>query len=359
MVMQFSGRIRNDLSFRNIGAIYVFVLVVVIFWLLVPKLFPTMETVKAIANTYSLSAIAALAVVIPLASGTFDASIGGNISLSGVMCAWLLSKTDLPTAVVILVTLGVGLCIAIANIIVVILIKIPSIIGTLAIWLIADALAVAVANNQTLSSTRVSGAFSYQFYAYSWGGFTIPILFTGVIAIILGIILARTVAGRYIYAVGFDPYVARLAGIRVSAVQAGALVSSGLIGAFAGIVLTASVSSATPGAGDSFLLPAFAAVFVGATQFRAKRFNASGTIVAVILLGTGQYGLLLDGAPQWSPNVFQGVALIAAIGVSHLRSMRRATPVEDTDLPATEAAETPALTGDSDGTAAATSPNRP
>jgi|HubBroStandDraft_1064217.scaffolds.fasta_scaffold05992_4 ribose transport system permease protein len=359
MVMQFSGRIRNDLSFRNIGAIYVFVLVVVIFWLLVPKLFPTMETVKAIANTYSLSAIAALAVVIPLASGTFDASIGGNISLSGVMCAWLLSKTELPTAVVILATLGVGLCIAIANIIVVILIKIPSIIGTLAIWLIADALAVAVANNQTLSSTRVSGAFSYQFYAYSWGGFTIPILFTGVITIILGVILARTVAGRYIYAVGFDPYVARLAGIRVGAVQAGALVSSGLIGAFAGIVLTASVSSATPGAGDSFLLPAFAAVFVGATQFRAKRFNASGTIVAVILLGTGQYGLLLDGAPQWSPNVFQGVALIAAIGVSHLRSMRRATPVEETDVLAADAAAPPARAGDSDGTAAATSPNRP
>jgi ribose transport system permease protein len=359
MAMQFSGRIRNDLSFRNIGAIYVFVLVVGISWLLVPKLFPTMETVRAIANTYTLSALAALAVVIPLASGTFDASIGGNISLSGVMCGWLLSRTELPTAVVILATLCVGLVIAAANIIVVVLLKIPSIIGTLAIWLIADSLAVAVANNQTLSSTRVSGAFSYQFYAYSWGGFTIPILFTGVIAIILGVILARTVAGRYIYAVGFDPYVARLAGIRVGAVQAGALVSSGLIGAFAGIVLTASVSSATPGAGDSFLLPAFAAVFVGATQFRSKRFNASGTIVAVILLGTGQYGLLLDGAPQWSPNVFQGVALIAAIGVSHLRSMRRATPVEESDVLAADAAATPALAGDSDGTAAATSPNRP
>ena len=220
-------------------------------------------------------------------------------------------------------------------------------------------LAVAVANNQTLSSTRVSGAFSNQFYADSWYGFTIPILFVAVISIILGVILSQTVMGRYIYAVGFDPYVAKLAGIRVSAVQAGALVSSGLIGAFAGIVLTASVSSATPGTGDSFLLPAFAAAFVGATQFRSKRFNVSGTLIAVILLSTGQYGLLLAGAPQWSPNVFQGAALITAIGVSHLSSMRRARPVEDMDQPGTEAEETSALAGDPDGTAATTLPSQP
>ncbi len=74
-----------------------------------------------------------------------------------------------------------------------------------------------------------------------------------------------------------------------------------------------------PQDGDSYLLPAFAAVFLGATQFRAKRFNAWGTILAVFMLATGQYGLVLAGAPQWTPNVFQGVALIAAMGFSSMR----------------------------------------
>jgi ribose transport system permease protein len=67
-------------------------------------------------------------------------------------------------------------------------------------------------------------------------------------------------------------------------------------------------------------------VFLGATQFRSKRFNAWGTILAVFMLGTGQYGLILAGAPQWTPNVFQGVALIAAIGVSQFRRSNRAQP---------------------------------
>jgi ribose transport system permease protein len=343
------ARARRDLSFRNIGAIYVFALVVVVFSGLMPHLFPTMNTVRAVANTYSISALAALAVVLPLASGTFDASIGGNISLSSIVCAWLLTNTHWPTAMIVLATLGVGLVIAIVNTVVVVVLKIPSIIGTLAVWLVADALAVAVSNDQSISSTRVAGAFAKEFYLYNWNGFIIPILYTAVIALILGVILSRTVAGRYIYAVGFDQYVSRLAGIRVGLVRSGALLASGLIGAFAGIVLTASVSSATPGTGDAYLLPAFAAVFVGATQFRARRFNSSGTIVAVILLGTGQYGLLLDGAPNWTPNVFQGVALITAIGLSHLQSRKRSAPAEGDNQKAAEASGQPDATeGSSD-----------
>jgi hypothetical protein len=42
------------------------------------------------------------------------------------------------------------------------------------------------------------------------------------------------------------------------------------------------------------------------------------------MLGTGQYGLLLASAPQWMPNVFQGVALIAAIGLTQLQDPTRA-----------------------------------
>ena len=61
-------------------------------------------------------------------------------------------------------------------------------------------------------------------------------------------------------------------------------------------------------------------MFLGATQFRDLRFNAWGTIVAVFMLGTGQYGLLLAGAPSWSTDVFQGAALIVAVGITHFGS---------------------------------------
>ena len=50
----------------------------------------------------------------------------------------------------------------------------------------------------------------------------------------------------------------------------------------------------------AYLLPAFAAAFLGATQLKNGRFNAWGTIIAVLLLGTGTTGLALADAPQWS-----------------------------------------------------------
>ena len=52
-------------------------------------------TLRAVINNYSISGLAALAVLVPLASGTFDASIGGNMSLSGVLCAYLLIHTGM------------------------------------------------------------------------------------------------------------------------------------------------------------------------------------------------------------------------------------------------------------------------
>ena len=316
---------RQRLSFGYIGAIYVWAAIIVIFAIATPDQFLETYTLRAVVNNYSITGLAALAVLVPMAAGTFDASIGGNISLSGVICAYLLIHTGLSIPEVVLLSLASGLALGLVNVLVVVVLGIPSLIGTLATWLIADSLSVAISDNATLSSPRISGAFSRYLSNANWSGFAIPIVFVLVIAVIMGITLSRTVSGRYTFAVGFSLTASKLAGIRVKAIQSGALLCSGLVGAIAGVVLAADVSSATPAIGDSYLLPAFAAVFVGATQFSTKRFNATGTVIAVFMLGTGEYGLLVLGAPQWTPGVFQGVALVAAIGLTHLYDPGRST----------------------------------
>jgi ribose transport system permease protein len=169
----------------------------------------------------------------------------------------------------------------------------------------------------------VSGEFT-EISRANFHGFAAPFFYVIVMMILLAVFLSQTKAGRHVYAVGFDPDVARLAGVRVKGVQVAALVCSGTIAAIAGVVLTARLSSASPSSGNPYLLPAFAATFLGATQFKAKRFNAVGTWIAVYMLATGQYGLLLASAPQWMPNVFQGVALVAAIGLTQLQDPTRA-----------------------------------
>ena len=91
------------------------------------------------------------------------------------------------------------------------------------------------------------------------------------------------------------------------------LVVSGTLAGATGIVLASILGSGSPTAGTPYLLPAFAAVFLGATQLKNGRFNAGGTIIAVLLLGTGTTGLALAAAPQWSQAMFVGVVLIASL----------------------------------------------
>jgi len=310
---------------RKIGAIYLWIAIIILFGAMEPDLFLSDQTVKGIANSYAITGIAALAVLVPLVAGVFDVSVGATMTLTGIVVAKLLSETSLPIWVIVLIGLGCGLVVGLMNSIVVVVLRIPSLIGTLAILGIVEAIAVGVSGNQIISSTRLSGEFSRDIVASQVFGFTRPVIYVLVIMVILGLFLEQMQVGRFLYAVGFNAPAARLAGLRTKSLQFVAFLIGGMVAAVAGMVLAGSVSSASPGAGSPYLLPSFAAVFLGATQFRDLRFNAWGTIVAVFMLGTGEYGLLLVGAPRWMPDVFQGVALIIAIAITQFGGRERRT----------------------------------
>src|SRR5690242_15135047 len=84
-----------------------------------------------------------------------------------------------------------------------------------------------------------------------------------------------------------------------------------------------TTGAADPTSGASFLLPAYAAVFLGATSIRPGRFNASGTITAVYFLVTGITGLQLLGVQSFVQQLFYGGALILAVALSRLTRERR------------------------------------
>lgn len=120
---------------------------------------------------------------------------------------------------------------------------------------------------------------------------------------------------------------ARLNGIAVDRVRIGALVSSAVLAAIAGIVHAGVLGSADPFSGLNFLLPAFAAAFLGATTIQPGRFNPWGTSVAVYFLGTGITGLSMLGIPLWVTNVFNGAALILAVTISQITRGRETSDI--------------------------------
>jgi ribose transport system permease protein len=175
-----------------------------------------------------------------------------------------------------------------------------------------------VTNDMSVTGAGLSGTFT-DIGQTAIGGVTLGVGYATLLAFVLWVVTERTATGRRVYAVGFGPDASRLAGVRVERLQVGALLTSSLIAGLAGIVLASTLGSGSPTSGSPYLLPAFAAAFLGATQVRPGRFNAVGTVIAVLVLGTGTTGLALATAPTWAGNAFTGLVLVAALAATGVR----------------------------------------
>jgi ribose transport system permease protein len=99
----------------------------------------------------------------------------------------------------------------------------------------------------------------------------------------------------------------------------GSLVVSAMFASMAGVLLASQFGSTQAQSGAPYLLPAFAAAFLGSTQFK-RRFNVWGTVLAVFVLQSGVKGLQLAGVgTTWIEALFFGLALIVAVGFSSYR----------------------------------------
>jgi len=306
---------RRWYSFERISAVYIIIVLIALFSILQPSQFPTYNTFTTVLNENSVSGIVALAVIVPLAAGLFDLSVGYMLGLSGVFSAFLLGHTSLPAVVVIIVTLLMAAGVGLVNSFLVVVMEIPSLIATLGSGSILFAITIGISGDVTISN-GVTGTFSLVTATASIHGFTIPVLYCLIVLVVLACWLGRSQMGRQWYSIGFDKDVSILSGIRVKRLEVVALCIASVCAAIAGMILTGQVGGASPDAGLSYLLPAFAGAFLGSTQIFPGRFNAWGTGLAILLLGIGDTGILMVGGPIWIPNVFEGAALIVAVALS-------------------------------------------
>ena len=316
-----TSRWMSRLAFDKVGAIYVWVAIIVVFSIWVPDTFPNLTTAKQILNSNAITALAALSVTIPLAARVFDLSFALNMTLCGVAVAHFVVD-GVPLVPAVGLGMLIGLAVGLINATVVVGMKIDSFIATLATGSLIQALITLVTNDTPISDVKLAGGFSKIGQTTSQG-LILPVLYVAVVAVGIWYLLEHTATGRRLYAVGFNADAARLAGVKVRRLQFLALVTSGVLAGASGIVLASILGGGSPTAGTPYLLPGFAAVFLGATQLKNGRFNAGGTLIAVLLLGTGTTGLGLANAPQWSGALFVGVVLIAALMVTGLQ--RRTT----------------------------------
>jgi ribose transport system permease protein len=307
------SRVRGALSFRSISALYIFAALFLVFALWVPDTFLARDTWKALLDDQAVTALVAVALVIPLSAGSFNLAIGAEVGMGSILSAWLLSKQGLPIGASVVLTVLAGGLIGLTSGLLIVGVRIDSFIATLGVSSILLALIAWVSAGQQILDL---GAGYQKLGTHETFGITNPVYLMLVVSLLVWYVLERTPAGRRVYATGGNIEAARLAGVRTALVVVVALVSCGLIAAFAGTLVSSRLATGDPTVGPGYLLPAFAAAFLGSTQFRGGRYNVWGTVVAVYVLATGVKGLQLAGAPVWIPDLFNGVALLLAVGMA-------------------------------------------
>ncbi len=335
----------RKLGLDRFSGLYLFVLFMVVFGIWAPHTFLTASTLHSVASTQAVSGMIALAVLLPLVCGQYDLSVGATANFSGILV--MVVQIDWHWSVPVAVIFGVvvGVVVGAANGFIVVRLKVNSFIATLGMGSILAALQViTTAGNQpnpilTLSWNKLTQA--------SAGGFQVVVVYLVVLGVLVWWFLQHTPAGRYLYATGGNADAARLSGLRVDRWVWLSLIMSGAISGLAGVFYT-SLSGPSLSFGSTLLLPAFAAAFLGSTQLHPGKFNVWGTFVAIFVLATGVEGLELVSGQQWLPDMFNGVALVAAVALAvgrqrPSRRARRRSQAADVDESALEEAPTATL----------------
>lgn len=306
-------RLPAALSPRNISAAYLLVALIVVFGLLRPDTFLTPTTLTSILSDQALTALVAVGLVAPLAAELFDLSLAGVMALSSVTSASLAAVhgqsvgTSIGSALLLGASIGVltGLLVTRAHI--------SSFIATLGMGSILIACANAVSNQQDIIG--LPPAF-IDLGDSQWFGVRVVVWLCLAVIVVIWFFLEQTPTGRQMYAVGGNLEAARLTGLRVDLIRVLALAISSSLAALAGVLATAGVTAGSSQTGPAYLLPAFAAVFLGSTQVKPGRVNVWGTVLAVFTLAVGVKGLQLTGTPFWVSDLFNGVALLVSVGLA-------------------------------------------
>ena len=257
-----------------------------------------------------------LALIIPLTTGDFDLSVAAVMGLSSMIVAVLNVKLGYPIVGSIVVALMAGAVVGAINAFFIIYFGVFSLIVTLGTGYFISGIILWLSNSGTIAGVSmdlVNAVILTRVFGIPVG-FYYALILTGVI----WYVFQHTALGRRMLFVGRGREVAKLSGVNVTKMRTGALIASGVMAAFAGVLYTGMRGAADPSSALAFLLPAFAAAYLGSTAIYPGRFNAPGAFVAVFFLSTGIMGLNFLGVSSFVQNLFYGGGLVVAVAISQL-----------------------------------------
>ena len=313
--MKIKGKIKIS-DFRKYTLLIVFIALCV-FFSLSTDAFLKPNNIKDVIRSNSISGLLAIGVTYAILSGGIDLSTEAVACLAGIVSG-ALSKN---IYVALAAGIGVGVVFGLINGFVLTRTNVQPFIFTLAMSRIGRG--IVMIYTKGISLYDIDEGFR-GIAKGSIGSIPLPIVYFLGIILVSYVILNHSKLGRYIYAVGSNTEAARLSSIKVERVRMIVYLVSGVLAAFAGILLTARTSAAEVAAADGWSLDAISAVIIGGTSMRGGEGGVLNTILGIFIIGVLNNGLVLMNVPSYYNVFIKGLMMAFAVLVDINSSKKKA-----------------------------------
>ncbi|ETI67306.1 ABC transporter permease [Neobacillus vireti] len=296
-------------------------IVLVLFFSLASPNFFKFDNIVGILLSTSVIGILALGATFIIITSGIDLSVGTVMTLCSVMAGIFISSMGLPIIVGVLggiltgATAGMLAGLAIAKM------RIPPFIATLAMMMIAKGLALVISGAAPIYFTSYP-AFTKIAMGQMIPGIPNAIFIFFLMAIIGGILLNKTIIGRYTFAIGSNEEATRLSGVNVNKWKMIIYIIAGIFTGVAGIVMASRLNSAQPALGQGYELEAIAAVVIGGTSLSGGKGTILGTVIGALIMSVLTNGLRILSVPQEWQTVVVGAVILFAVYADVLRNKK-------------------------------------
>jgi ribose transport system permease protein len=276
--------------------------------------FITSDDFRTTANLTNLSrqtvvlGLASLAQFVVVLARGVDLSIGASVRLASIVAAIVMDGSNGRFVLGVLAAIGVSVVIGAVNGVTVATLNVAPFIATLGTGAVVSGLALYVAR----TPTGRSSPWWEDLYGRTVGPIPVLVLLAGVLGAVLWVLLAHTRWGRHLYAVGGDPHVARLSGLRVEIITVSAYMLAGVLAGVAGVVLIGGTGVGDSSAAAALEFESLAVVVIGGASLAGGRGRLVGVLGGVVLFSMLGNVFNLLKVEVWYQQLVRGAVILVA-----------------------------------------------
>ncbi|UDL91797.1 ABC transporter permease [Mesorhizobium sp. PAMC28654] len=322
--MSVAGKATIDVALR-LGGLFAAIVVVALIFIAINPNVANLNMAGSVLRSMSSVAIMALGLTLVIVVGEIDLSFGAiyGLAINCLAVMWIVH--GIPVYFAMPLAILVGALVGLFNGVLVTQLKIPSFIVTLGSYNLLYGVTLWVSNTGTFNpayppagKTVPKGELDFFVgLTQSVGSFqlSIEVIWMIAIAVVIGLLLHRSLFGFRLMAIGGNPIAASLARLPVRSYKVMAFVLCGVLAAVAGVLDFSFIQTSQPNTGLSATFPVFAAVIIGGASLSGGKGTVIGTLGGALLLAELQLGLSILSPGAYVQQIFLGAVTIGAVAL--------------------------------------------